>query len=174
MIDILTGDLGASVVAAASNGRLECLKYLNEVEKALKPDAQLLDRALHHVACLKYLRALGYQWSDITCYTAARQGTLEGLKYAHENGAPWTSDVTFVAAERRNFECLKYARENGAFDPSNDRFNSDIMNRLSVLLRHLRSVRRQRALHVTPAISEEGRGGQVPCLRARTRSRVDV
>ena len=69
---------------AASNGQLECLKYLYE-----------------H----------GCPWDEETCWYAAENGHLECLKYAHERGCPWDAKTYFCAMSNGNMEVILFLIE---------------------------------------------------------------
>ncbi|AGO83021.1 Ankyrin repeat domain containing protein [Pandoravirus dulcis] len=80
--------------AAASSGRIECLRYMHEAHG-------------------------GSAWfsDNRTCATAARKGRLDCLRYAHENGCPWGRRTVSSAAYGGHLDCLIYAIEHGcAYD----------------------------------------------------------
>ena len=98
---------------ATLNGHLECLKYLHENGCPWDESACNLAAENGHLECLKYLHESGCSWDKWTFSTATLNGHLECLKYLHENGCPWDEHATKWAARHGHLECLKYLRENG-------------------------------------------------------------
>ena len=66
-----------------------------------------------HLDCLKYLHENGYPLAEDTCSLAALGGYLNCLKYAHENGCPWDKTTISGARENNHLDCLDYAIKNG-------------------------------------------------------------
>lgn len=77
---------------AATDGRLEVIKYLYEYECGL---------IIPHRS-----------WGRDVCAAAAYSGQLECLQFLHEHECPWHLTTTKYAAETGNVNCLKYAIEN--------------------------------------------------------------
>ena len=69
-----------------------------------------------HLECLKYLHERGCPWNEETCQNAAEKGHLECLKYAHEHGCRWDELTCGAAAYVNEIECLRYAQDHGAPD----------------------------------------------------------
>jgi len=49
---------------------------------------------------LKWARANGCPWDEVTCWNAAKYGHLEVLKWARENGCPWHEYTCQLAARK--------------------------------------------------------------------------
>ena len=124
---------------AARHGRKDVIKWLLEIMSIeFKPDfeskfpwyAKVLretnmripdyavdicaDAALYgHFEVLKFLRANGLEWDEMTCDGAAESGNLEMLKWAHAKGCPLTDDCFCGAAAGGNLETLQWLREKG-------------------------------------------------------------
>ena len=102
---------------AATNGHLECLKYLHE-NGCLWDGRATYDAAENgHLECLKYLHENGCTWNEWATRSAAKNGQLECLKYLHENGCLWDGRATRIAATNGHLKCLKYLHENGGPAP---------------------------------------------------------
>jgi hypothetical protein len=104
----------AAMSFAATEGRLDCLKYLHEIsldwgdfvcESSANPD---------NLDCIKYAHENGARWSNTTTLYAAYYGQLDTLIYAHEQGAPWDESTCSNAARNGFLDCMIYAHENGA------------------------------------------------------------
>ena len=100
---------------AASNGSLECLKYLHETAKA-PWDYETAEEAAYsgHLHILEYLVERKFdEYNTRACSCAAIDGHLDCLKYLHETAkAPWGSDAVREAREHNHPECLQYLRDN--------------------------------------------------------------
>jgi len=100
---------------AASEGHLECLKYLREEAKAPWGSWTANWAALKgHLHILEYLVERKYdQFDEYACAWAAANGHLDCLKYLHETAkAPWDEDAVREAHENNQTECLQYCLDN--------------------------------------------------------------
>jgi len=92
---------------AASNGHLECLKYLREEVKA-PWDEETSARAASngHLHILEYLVEREFdKYSAGSCKWATANGHLDCLKYLHEVAkAPWDEDAVRSAHEKKHSE----------------------------------------------------------------------
>lgn len=99
-------------VAAASNGKIECLKYCYENGCAISVDTANAAALNGHLCCLQYLHENNCTWNNDTCKYAAFGDNLNCLKYLHENGCKWDQYTSAVAAEYGHLDILKYLHEN--------------------------------------------------------------
>ena len=60
-----------------------------------------------HLAVLKWARAHGHPWDEITCTAAAKNGHLEVLQWARAHGCPWDKWTCVFAAENGHLEVLQ-------------------------------------------------------------------
>ena len=100
---------------AASNGHLECLKYLREEAKAPWDFLPANWAAKNgHLHILEYLVERKYdQYNESACKLAAMNGHLDCLKYLHETPkAPWNSHAVRKAHENNQPECVQYLLNN--------------------------------------------------------------
>jgi len=100
---------------AASNGHLECLKYLREEAKAPWDFLPANWAAKNgHLHILEYLVERKYdQYNESACKLAAMNGHLDCLKYLHETAkAPWNSHAVRKAHENNQPECVQYLLNN--------------------------------------------------------------
>jgi len=106
---------GACALAAKS-GHLECLKYLHEEVEApwdLMTAARAAQEGRLHI--LEYLveRKYDFEFNDLACMYAAKNGHLDCLKFLHETAKmPWWSGVVREAHENNHPECLQYLLDN--------------------------------------------------------------
>jgi len=101
--------------SAASEGHLECLKYLHEEAKAPWGSGTASWAAKNgHLHILEYLVERKYdKYSEWTCVVAAENGQLNCLKYLHETAkAPWDEDAVRGAHVNNHTECLQYLLDN--------------------------------------------------------------
>jgi len=108
--------IGAYACAfAASNGHLECLKYLHEEVKAPWDSDTASFAALNgHLHILEYLVERKFdKYTEDSCHNAARYGYLDCLKYLHETAkAPWDYLAVREAHDYNQTECLQYLLDN--------------------------------------------------------------
>jgi len=100
---------------AASNGHLECLKYLREEAKAPWDWRSAAWAAKNgHLHILEYLVERKYDECDKdACTLAAKFGHLDCLKYLRETAkAPWDDLAVYSAHENNQPECLQYLLDN--------------------------------------------------------------
>jgi len=100
---------------AASEGHLECLKYLREEAKAPWGSWTANWAALKgHLHILEYLVERKYdQFDEYACAWAAANGHLDCLKYLHETAkAPWDYRAVRKAHKYNETECLQYLLDN--------------------------------------------------------------
>ena len=100
-------------VAAAENGRLETLQWLNANGCPWNEETCISAAENGHLEILKWARANGCPWDERTCDLAAENGHLEILQWAHANGCPWDEETCARAALNGYHEILKWARANG-------------------------------------------------------------
>jgi hypothetical protein len=99
---------------AASNGHLECLKYLHEEVKAPWDWRTGTWAASNgHLHILEYLVDRKYDTNgQLACTDAAENGHLDCLKYLHEVAkAPWGKYTASWAAEKGHLHILEYLVE---------------------------------------------------------------
>jgi len=101
--------------SAASEGQLECLKYLHEEVQA-PWDYETASQAAEngHLHILEYLVERKYdQYDKMACTQAACCGEFDCLKFLHETAkAPWDSDAVRYAHENNHSECVLYLLDN--------------------------------------------------------------
>ncbi|KAJ8609345.1 hypothetical protein CTAYLR_009299 [Chrysophaeum taylorii] len=71
-----------------------------------------------HLDVLRWARANECPWDGATCAGAAKNGHLEVVKWARANGCPWDERTCAAAAREGQFHVLEWARANGC--PWND------------------------------------------------------
>lgn len=98
------------------NGSTEILDWIVS-EPALscsfchhKPHICSYSAWLGNMETLKWARANGCKWDELTCMNAAESGHLEFLQYLRANGCPWDSLTTAWAAACGHLHVLKWAR----------------------------------------------------------------
>ena len=118
----LKGNFCVPIEAAASEGEIECLKWMLE---NMQLDCQPLIPAMQsaakhgHVACMDLLwdaerpRSGRVALNVMMCNHAAANGHLRALAWLHERNAPWSEGVASVAAGNGHLDCLKYAVAHG-------------------------------------------------------------
>jgi hypothetical protein len=102
-------------VCAASEGHLECLKYLHEEAKAPWGSGTAALAAQNgHLHILEYLVEREYdEYDEGACADAAEFGHLDCLKYLHETAkAPWDYLAVREAHKKNQTECLRYLLDN--------------------------------------------------------------
>lgn len=106
-------DNPAIAQAAATYGKLECLKYA--VENGCPVDARAFEYAARegHLECIRYLFETGAPRSGLETIFAAKGGHMDCIRYFHEHGFPWDSRAAYQAASRGHMGCLKYLFDNG-------------------------------------------------------------
>ena len=100
---------------AASQGHLECLKYLREEVKATWDSRTASFAAANgHLHILEYLVERKYdKYDEDACEFAAMNGHLDCLKYLHETAkAPWDEHAVRYAHRDNHTECLQYLLDN--------------------------------------------------------------
>ena len=101
--------------SAASEGQLECLKYLHEEVQA-PWDSETASQAAKngHLYILEYLVERKYdEFSESACWNAASKGHLDCLKFLHKTAkAPWNFRAVQYALENNHSECLQYLLDN--------------------------------------------------------------
>jgi hypothetical protein len=117
--------------SAALNGHLEILKYLREEAKA-PWDWLTASWAAHNgqLQILEYLVERKYdKYSEYACAYAAREGHLDCLKYLHETAkAPWDADAVRKAHENNHPECVQYLLDNNCPLPRNWRYEDGTLH----------------------------------------------
>ncbi|CAL6363825.1 unnamed protein product [Bathycoccus prasinos] len=96
---------------AASEGHLECLKYLHEEAKVpWGPETANLPAQSGHLHILEYLVERKYdEYSVSACEWTAMNGHFDCLKYLHETAkTPWTSRAVRWAHENKHPDCVQY------------------------------------------------------------------
>ena len=103
-----------SMSEVASNGHLECLRFLLK-EKGCARDRDTCSAAASngHLACLKLAHERGCIWNKTVRNTAAYFGHLDCLKYALEQGCPADLDTACIAADNGQLACLQYILDKG-------------------------------------------------------------
>ena len=101
------------VVAAARNGHLHILRFLQEHELLFDPDAVPQAAKGGFLDCVQYLHESGCALETQACKLASEGGQLDCLKYLHDNGCPWNFEAPARAAHGNHLQCLQYLHENG-------------------------------------------------------------
>ena len=98
---------------AAETGQLEVVKWLRA--NGCPWDEMTCSWAAQggRLEVLQWLRANGCPWNERTCARAAWGGHLEVLQWARANGCPWDTTTCSCAALRGHLEVLQWARANG-------------------------------------------------------------
>jgi len=118
---------------AASEGQLECLKYLHEEVKAPWDLGAAACAAYHgQLHILEYLVERKYdKYSEYACELAARNGHLDCLKYLHETAkAPWNSEAVREAHKKNQTECVQYLLDNNCPLPPGWRYDGELLPRI--------------------------------------------
>ena len=100
---------------AASNGHLECLKYLHKVAKAPWDWSTAAEAARNgHLHILEYLVEQSYDKYDNNAFECAvLKGHLDCLKFLHEVAkAPWDGAAVRSAHRYNHPDCLQYLLDN--------------------------------------------------------------
>ena len=122
---------GRACAGAASEGHLECLKYLREEAKAPWGSATAAWAAKNgHLHILEYLVERKYdQFDEFSCSNAAENGHLDCLKYLHET-AKAPSDYLAVrrAHENNHPECVQYLLDNNCPLPRGWRYEDGTLH----------------------------------------------
>ena len=123
-------------VCAASEGHLECLKYLREEVKA-PWDSRTASWAAGsgHLHILEYLVDRKYdEYDEEACAYAAENGHLDCLKYLHETAkAPWDEKAVREAHENNQTECLQYLLDNNCPLPLFWRYEGGVLRTFRTL-----------------------------------------
>ena len=117
---------------AASEGQLECLKYLHEEVKAPWDDWTAAWAALKgHLHILEYLVERKYdKYNEVACMYAAESGHLDCLKYLHETAKVRWDDLAVEVAYMNNHpECLQYLLDNNCPLPYGWRYEHGELHR---------------------------------------------
>lgn len=80
--------------AAAENDRLECLKYLHEVNCPWNDDTGIAAAGRGSLRCLQYFFEHSTLRHPYICHIAALNGHLDCLQYAHSSGCPLVAPNT--------------------------------------------------------------------------------
>ncbi|CAL6297027.1 unnamed protein product [Bathycoccus prasinos] len=117
---------------AASEGQLECLKYLHKEVKAPWDDWTAAWAALKgHLHILEYLVERKYdKYNEVACMYAAESGHLDCLKYLHETAKVRWDDLAVEVAYMNNHpECLQYLLDNNCPLPYGWRYEHGELHR---------------------------------------------
>ena len=121
------------IEAAASEGEVECLKWLLEnMELDVQPLIPAMQSAAKHghVACMDLLweaerpRPARVALNVMMCNHAASNGHLCALVWLHEHNAPWRDGAASAAAENGHLDCLKYMIAHGLCTDEESRANA--------------------------------------------------
>ena len=120
--------------SAASNGHLECLKYLREEAEA-PWDSWTASWAAQngHLHILEYLVERKYDhFVERACENAAMNGHLDCLKYLRETAkAPWDEDALEGARENNHPECVQYLLDNDCPLPDGWRYEDGTLRKVT-------------------------------------------
>jgi hypothetical protein len=103
-------------------GRLELSEYLLQ-----------LAAETGQLEVVKWLRANGCPWDEMTCSWAAQGGRLEVLQWLRANGCPWNERTCAEAALGGNLEVLQWLRANGCPWSSMTRYYAEHKGHLALL-----------------------------------------
>ncbi len=101
-----------TMVAAAKNGRLDCLKFLHEIKCNWEFSVIIEAAQYGHLDCLKYAVENGCPMCSTACHSAIESGHIECLKYLVEHDCP-TMFVCDEAARYGRLYCLDYLLSKG-------------------------------------------------------------
>jgi hypothetical protein len=94
-------------ICSATNGNLDCLKYLHENNGNLyDEDLLLVAVENNYLDCVKYLIKLGYHSNESHCLTAVYNDNLECLRCLRENSCTWNiNDCVSAILDNIKEEC---------------------------------------------------------------------
>lgn len=103
-----------TAVAAACNGKLECLQYCHDVcGVSFEGDTWSMCKVAEHgqFECMEYMLQCGAELTEDLAIEAAARGDLRCLVYAHERGVEVGEDALRATFENSNTDCLRYVHE---------------------------------------------------------------
>ena len=106
--------------AAASNGHLDCVKYLHFNGARCNYDTAMSTAEGGNLDCLQFLHESGCEMEGSCWNHAARCGHLDVLQYLHANGCAFNGlnvDPATHAAANGQLACLQYCNSIG-FEPA--------------------------------------------------------
>jgi hypothetical protein len=101
--------LGAlAAILAAGGAHLGCLRFALARGAPANEVATAAAAAAGSVACLRTLRARGCAWDARAARAAAQAGRLSCLRFLHARGCPFNSSVSICAAAGGHVDCMRF------------------------------------------------------------------
>jgi|694.fasta_scaffold00855_32 hypothetical protein len=131
--------------AAASTGRLDCLKYLHQ--RGCEWNHFVMAAAAHggFIDCLEYCIDHGCAMDPFVTYCAAQARRVDVLHYLRSRGCPWNAETMRVCAYNDDLVSVRYLRRHNC--PMPDDWSRDDDCPWNLMTRNTRN--KCRMLHVT-------------------------
>jgi len=106
------------ICTAAKNGNMDIVRWLLSSKCSIVDCGSCIVAAAEggNLEVLKYMRLLGFPWSETVCLGAAENGHFDVLKWAVSNGCPWNTSLMFPAVttyKRPNLDLYQWLLNEG-------------------------------------------------------------